>query len=80
MWCDAKKHKGLVRFPETEEEKEDIANGFFEKWQYYNCCGSMDGTHIPILAPQTNAEDYYCYKCFHSINVLAVVDHNYLFR
>lgn len=82
QFCDAmlKKHKGLVRFPETEEEKEKIANGYFEKWQYYNCFGSMDGTHIPILAPQINTEDYYCYKSFHSINVLAVVDDNYLFR
>lgn len=81
-FCDAMiaEHQGLISFPDTEEEKEAIANNYFQKWQYYDCFGAMDGTHIPIQAPHKDAEDYYCYKCFHSMNVLALVDDKYLFR
>lgn len=75
----AKKYNGLIKFP-TEAEKEDIAKAYESKWQYYDCFGAVDGTHIPILAPQENAEEYYCYKSFHSINVLALTDNQYLFR
>lgn len=73
-------HQNLVNFPDSEDEKANIAARFFEKWQYYDCFGSLDGTHIPILPPQKNAADYYCYKSFHSINVLALADDQYMFR
>lgn len=81
-FCDAviMQHKKLVHFPYKEEEKEAIATDFFEKCQYPDCFGALDGTHIPILPPDKNKEDYFCYKGFHSISVLALVDANYLFR
>lgn len=81
-FCDAMniEHKNLIKFPNTEEEKAEIAKEFYNKWQYYNCFGAIDGTHIPVLPPNKNAIDYYCYKCFHSINVLAMCDDKYIFR
>lgn len=71
--------KNLIHFPETEEEKQEIANGFYQRWQFYDCFGAMDGTHIPVLPPGDQPEEYFNYKCFYSINVLAIVDHLYRF-
>lgn len=31
-------------------------------------------THIPILRPTENSQDYFCYKMFFSLNVQAVCD------
>lgn len=75
----AVRYKGLIKFP-TEDEKALISEGYERKWQYYDCFGALDGVHIPILAPQENAAEYYCYKSFHSINVLALSDDKYWFR
>lgn len=75
----AAKYNRLIKFP-TEEEKQVIAEGYKAKWQYPNCFGALDGCHIPVLPPNQNAQEYYCYKCFHSISVLALVDDHYCFR
>ena len=34
--------------------------------------GCIDGTHVPILHPIENSQDYYCYKMFFSLTVQAV--------
>ena len=39
----------------------------------------MDGSHIPIIAPEEHAVDYYCRKIFHSLLLQAVVDHSCCF-
>ena len=44
------------------------------------CCGAIDGTHIPIVAPTKNPADYVNRKKYHSIVMQAVVDSDYLFR
>lgn len=73
------KYNGLIRFP-TEDEKEAISEGYRRKWQYYDCFGALDGCHIPILSPEESAQEYFSYKGFHSINVLALSDDQYSFR
>lgn len=74
-----KKYKGLIKFPD-EEERPVIAERYQTKWQYYDCFGALDGCHFPVLAPYSNAQEYFCYKSFHSINVLALTDDQYCFR
>ncbi|CAM5148934.1 unnamed protein product [Natator depressus] len=40
-----------------------------------NCGGAIDGTHIPILAPEHQAGEYINYKGYFSIVLQALVDH-----
>ena len=43
------------------------------------CCGAIDGCHIPISAPAMNHYDYYDRKGCYSIITQAVVDYQYRF-
>ncbi|XP_077485790.1 uncharacterized protein LOC144096777 [Amblyomma americanum] len=42
--------------------------------------GALDGCHFPVSPPKEHATDYYNYKGWYSIILLAVVDHKYHFR
>ena len=44
-----------------------IINGFQRKWNFPQCLGAIDGTHIPIKAPLIYHSDYYNRKIFHSV-------------
>ena len=52
---------------------------FEAKFGMVQAFGAIDGTHIPIMAPPTNSQDYYNYKSFHPLNVKAVWDYHDLF-
>ena len=51
-----------------------IINGFQRKWNFPQCLGAIDGTHIPIKAPLVHHADYYNRKCFHSVILQGVCD------
>jgi len=57
----------------------EISNVFFEKTNFPNCIGAVDGKHIRIVSPQHSGTNYFCYKKFFSIVLMAVVDANYCF-
>ena len=57
----------------------DAVGGFEMKWGFPQCAGAVNGTHIPILAPNQCATDYYNRKGFHSFILQATVDHRYYF-
>uniref|UniRef100_A0A8C6SNW2 DDE Tnp4 domain-containing protein n=1 Tax=Neogobius melanostomus TaxID=47308 RepID=A0A8C6SNW2_9GOBI len=58
----------------TEDIWSTVAAGFWEKWNYPNCIGAIDGKHIEIRAPPNSGSLFYDYKHHFSINLLAVVD------
>lgn len=36
-----------------------MVDGFLQRWQFLQCAGAMDASHIPIIAPPVNAKSYY---------------------
>lgn len=69
----------LFQLPQSEEEWEAIAEQFQEKWNFPNCVGAIDGKHINVKAPIHSGSEFFNYKAFFSIVLLAVVDANYNF-
>lgn len=63
----------------TEAVWESTINGFYEKWQFPNCLGSIDGKHVTIKCPNNSGSNYFCYLQKFSVVLLAVVDFDYKF-
>ncbi|CAN7948745.1 unnamed protein product, partial [Ixodes pacificus] len=53
---------------------------FFAVFGFPQAVGALDGCHFPILPPKEHGTEYYNYKGWHSIRLLALVDHRYRFR
>ncbi|XP_043469961.1 uncharacterized protein LOC122503464 [Leptopilina heterotoma] len=53
--------------------------GFFDMWQFPNCFCAMDGKHIMMQAQPHSGSDFYNYKQYHSIKLLAMCDAKYNF-
>ena len=68
-----------LKFPESEEDWLKIATGFEEKWQLPHCVGAADGKHNRIIHPPKSGSEFYNYKGFFSIVLMAVVDADYNF-
>ena len=73
--CKSKKY---IKIP-TGPQAMGIVRGFEERWDFPQCFGAIDGSHIPIIAPTHSPTDYYNRKGFHSIVLQALVDHQYRF-
>ena len=43
----------------------------FGMTQAYGC---IDGTHIPLIRPPQNSQDYFCYKQYFSLNIQTICD------
>jgi hypothetical protein len=67
-----------IRIP-TGEDAQATIDGFLHRWGFPQCFGAVDGSHIPIIAPSMDPQDYYNRKGFHSIVLQALVDHEYKF-
>lgn len=63
----------------NEDMWNEIAIEFWEKWQFPNCIGAMDGKHVTIQAPKSSGSLYWNYKKTYSIVLLALVDARYNF-
>ncbi|XP_055714875.1 putative nuclease HARBI1 [Phlebotomus papatasi] len=74
----------FIKFPTSQDEKRSISAGFQEQFDLNNIIGSIDCTHIAIVAPPQNdpvrpARLYRNRKHYTSINVGAICDSNLLF-
>ena len=65
--------------PRTEEEWKSVADKTFEYWQFPNAVGAMDEKHISLFHPKGSCSEYYNYKGFFSLVMLALVDYDYKF-
>ncbi|XP_051996795.1 uncharacterized protein zgc:113227 isoform X1 [Xyrauchen texanus] len=67
-----------IKFPDSRKLVE-MADCFEDRWKVPQCVGVIDGSHIPIIAPEENPRDYFNKKGWHSIVIQAVVDGEGLF-
>ena len=68
-----------LQCPNKSEQWKQVADDFFQKWQYPNCIGAVDGKHINIRATPDSGTIYFNYKKFFFIVLMAVVDAKYRF-
>jgi len=69
--------KAYISFPKGDQVKQ-VVDGFQRTWGVLQCCGAIDGCHIPISAPAMNHTDYNR-KGFYSMVTQALVDYQYRF-
>ncbi|MBN3307384.1 HARB1 nuclease, partial [Amia calva] len=70
---------GLSTVFNCVQEREEMAQFFNNRWRVPQCVGAIDGSHIPIIAPEEYARDYFNQKGWHSIVLQAAVDGKGLF-
>ena len=76
----------FIKFPNTAQDIKLATSLFESKFGLFHyvlfamqVIGCVDGTHIPILQPEENAHDYFCYKMKYSLNCQAICDEKGLF-
>ena len=65
----------FIRFPQTQEERDNAKQGFYNIANFPCAIGCIDATHIRIIAPTENEWDFVNRKRYHSINVQGICDH-----
>ncbi|XP_069582609.1 uncharacterized protein [Ranitomeya imitator] len=69
-----------VVMPEPKQEDWlKIASGFKDTCDVPNCIAAVDGKHIRVRKPPNSGSQFYNYKQFFSVVLLAVADSNYRF-
>ncbi|XP_064464773.1 putative nuclease HARBI1 [Ornithodoros turicata] len=69
----------LVLKPPTTAKWEKIRQVYSSRWNFPNVIGSIDGKHFAIRCPDRSVSDFFNYKGFYSIVLLAVADAEYRF-
>ena len=63
----------------SEDKWKSIADEFYERWNFPNYIGAIDGKHVMIQCP-FNSDSLFCnYKSYFSIVLLAVASADYRF-
>ena len=69
----------VVRNPTTAEGWKEIATSYSSRWGFHHVLGALDGKHFCIHCPANGGSQFYNYKGYHSIVLLALVDASYRF-
>lgn len=60
-----KKHLEKEHLPDaTTVDWEKKAEDFWERWDFPNCVGALDGKHVRIVAPDCSGSLFYNFKIF----------------
>ena len=65
--------------PSSQEDWLEIAKNFEESWNLPHVIGAIDGKHIRMQCPKYSGTQYYNYKGFFSLVLMAICDANYCF-
>lgn len=68
-----------LKLPKDKSEMQEKISEFEVMFGMPQAFGCIDGTHVPILRPTDDSQDYFCYKMFFSLNVQAICDSRGLF-
>ncbi|XP_068089414.1 uncharacterized protein [Hyperolius riggenbachi] len=60
--------------PPEEANWQEIANLFWEKTKFPNCLGAIDGKHIRRVMPPFSGSNYFNYKKYFSLVLIAIAD------
>ena len=71
--CDCLQ-KNYVKFPQTEEEWLEIADGFLKEFDLPHCVGSVDSKKCTVNNPPNSGVRFKNYKKASSIGLLATCD------
>ena len=69
----------VMTCPTTPEGWRTISDQFLQRWNFPHTCGALGGKHIACKAPAKSGSQYYNYKGFYSIVLMALVDAEYKF-
>ena len=64
--------------PNTPEGWKELADQWYERWNFPHTIGAIDGKHVACKAPP-GSSDYYNYKGFFSVILFAMVSSDYKF-
>lgn len=70
----------FVCLPNTQDERNFIKTEIMQRWGFPGIVGVIDGTHVAILKPTENEQNYMNRKGFHSINTQIICDHKVKIR
>lgn len=69
----------MFQIPKSANEWKSEAQTFENDWDFPHCICSMDEKHITIQAPINSGSEFYNYKQYFSLILMAVVDAEYYF-
>ena len=69
----------LMSPPDTKEGWRQIAEDWYKRWNFPHTIGAVDGKHVACKAPANSGSEYYNYKGFFSVILLAMVTSDYKF-
>ena len=70
--------KEFMQVPQSKEQWLRVSEKFYERWNFPNCLGAIDGKHIVMLQPGKSGS-HRNYKGSDSVVLLAIVGPNYEF-
>nr|XP_022904009.1 protein ALP1-like [Onthophagus taurus]XP_022908872.1 protein ALP1-like [Onthophagus taurus] len=58
----------------SQEQLQTVAEGYYRRWKFPNCVGSIDGKHCQIKCPPGSGSRYFNYLKYFSVVLQAVAD------
>ena len=71
--------KEYLIYPTVPEDWKSIEEKFRNRWNVPHPVGALDGKHIAIRKPWKSGSEYFNYKGYFSLVLLALVDAEYKF-
>ena len=65
--------------PTTEQGWRQLADEWYQRWNFPHTIGAIDGKHVACKAPPDSGSEYYNYKYVFSIILFAMVSSDYKF-